>query len=79
MKEPFRKIRNVYGERFEEAPQKGKRKPLSNFVEIFTYNKLRNDVNNRNTLIFNTLLITGVSVFLAFLILYMTGTLEFMV
>lgn len=79
IKQPFRKMRNVYGENLVEAPKKERRKPLESLAEIFAYNKLRNDSENRSTLIFNTFLIAGIVLFVVFLCLYMSGTLEFMV
>ena len=78
MREPFKKIRNVYGEKLVEAPKKEKRKPLNSLTEIFAYNKLRNEADNRSTFVFNTFLIIGIGLFIAFLLLYMSGTLEFM-
>ena len=74
MKEPFEKVRNIYGDRLEEIPNRKNQRPIKDLTEILAYNRSRNDRNKKSSVVFNTLVVLAVGIFVAMLFLSISGT-----
>ena len=74
MKVPFEKVRNIYGDRLEEMPNRANQKPMEDLEEIMSYNRSKNEKNKKDLVVFNTLIVLSVGVFIVMLLLYLSGT-----
>ncbi|MCG8385067.1 MAG: hypothetical protein MJA30_05965 [Cytophagales bacterium] len=73
MKIPFEKVRNIYGERLEEMPNRANQRPMEDLEEIMSYNRAKNEKNKKGLVVFNTLIVLSVGVFIVMLFLYLSG------
>lgn len=73
-KEPFRKVRDIYGDNMEDIPNHGNRRPIENLEEILTYNAEKNSKNRWRTRFFHTFVVLAGAVFILFLLLYISGS-----
>ncbi len=73
MKIPFEKVRNIYGERLEEMPNRANQQPMEDLEEIMSYNRAKNEKNKKGLVVFNTLIVLSVGVFIVMLFLYLSG------
>ena len=73
MKIPFEKVRNIYGERLEEMPNRANQRPMEDLEEIMSYNRAKNEKNKKGLVVFNTLIVLSVGVFIVMLFVYLSG------
>jgi len=76
VKQPFEKVRHIYGDRLEDIPNRKNKRPIKSITEILTYNRVRNGRNKKSTWVFNTLVLLALGLFIAFLFLYISGTMS---
>ena len=75
-KEPFRKVRDVYGDNMEDIPNRTNQKPTDNLEEILEFNAAKNSKNRLRAIFFNTFIVLAGAVFILFLLLYISGSVD---
>ncbi len=75
-KEPFRKVRDVYGDNMEDIPNRINQRPIKNLEEILSFNAEKNSKNRLRARFFNTFIVLAGAIFILFLLLYISGSMD---
>ena len=75
-KEPFRKVRDVYGDNMEDIPNRINQRPIKNLEEILSFNAEKNSKNRLRARFVNTFIVLAGAIFILFLLLYISGSMD---